>query len=60
MGFGADHGKDEHELFWWRAVFSCRFPSGNLPPVGTALLGSRFRLMVEDMDGELREWTRDD
>ena len=35
---------DVAELRWWRSQFATRFPQGQLPKPGTALLGRRFQL----------------
>lgn len=36
--------KDRAELDWWRNQFAPRFPEGQLPKPGTALIGRRFDL----------------
>lgn len=36
--------EDAAELDWWRTQFATRFPTGQLPKPGTALMGRRFQL----------------
>lgn len=40
---------DAGELAWWRSQFGTRFPEGELPKPGTALVGRRFH-MVDESD----------
>lgn len=42
------------ELAWWRSAFATRFPPGDLPKPGTALIARRFRLVDVRYDGARR------